>query len=167
MYSHKAVAALSDKVMISMHSLQKIFVGLAVSAVSLLFTACTYDAEFAAFRSLPRENQHIEFQQFPLNKQIDYYLYCMASEPPDPIFTNDIVVQGITVVPVLLQRIASEKSDHRKYFIIVLLEQINQQPTPLNNRQEIRDKLTPEIDNMKDQFWKEQATQSLNHILNR
>jgi hypothetical protein len=129
-----------------------------------LLSACHYPSEYIEFRRLPPERQHAEFRRFPIDKQIDFYLYSMNREPPDTSFADDIARRGKEVIPFLLARLQNERAEYRQYDIIFIFEVMHRNHNSLGDEEEAIRTIEEVVARMRDSYWRRMAQRSLDVI---
>ncbi|HEU4934020.1 MAG TPA: hypothetical protein VFT48_18170 [Pyrinomonadaceae bacterium] len=113
---------------------------------------------------LPQEQQEERFKQFPLEKQVDIYIYAMYVEPPLTRYAGYLGGSGKKVIPVLLARLEAEESDTAKAHLIYAFHEIHQRYYSLRTQKETVDSISRVVTNMKDDYRKKQSEEYLKAI---
>jgi hypothetical protein len=108
--------------------------------------------------------QEEKFKQFPLDKQVDVYIYAMYVEPPLTRYANYLGSSGKEVLPFLLRRLELEKSDTTKAHLIYALAEIHQHYYSLSNEKQTLASVNRVISNMSDDYRKKQSQDYLRTI---
>ena len=120
--------------------------------------------EYKKLFYLPQEQQEERFKQFPLEKQVDIYIYAMYVEPPLTRYAGYLGGNGERVLPVLLARLEAEDSDTTKAHLIYAFEEIHQRYYSLRTQKQTVDSISRVVTNMKDQYRKKQSEEYLKAI---
>lgn len=86
-------------------------------------TGETPPVKYRAFFRLPLSQQVRAIKDYPIEEQIDIYLYAVQKQHPPVLgFAYDIAERGPTAVPTLLQRLREAPSDLTKADLIYVFE---------------------------------------------
>jgi hypothetical protein len=133
-------------------------------ALCVVIGGCNYPKDYLKFSKLPPDQQKSQFKGLPLDKQIDYYLYDQAHEPPRMGFDDDIASQGRAALPVLLKRLKAEPEDYRRYDLIRVIEIMHSEYVALNEDKQTIDTVEEVIGRMKDPAWRDSSRKVLQVI---
>lgn len=79
--------------------------------------------EYRPFFDLPRRERVREFANFPIERQVDYYLVgVMYREPPEPGLNLVIARQGPAAIPALLRRLKAAQDVGEQTALISVFE---------------------------------------------
>ena len=120
--------------------------------------------EYKKLFYLPEQQQEETFKQFPLDKQVDAYVYAMYVEPPLTRYARYLAGNGENALPVLLRRLESEQSDTTKAHLIYAFKEIHERHYSLRTERATVDSISRVISNMKDEYRKTQSEQYLKVI---
>lgn len=120
--------------------------------------------EYKTLFYLPAREQEDRFKQFPLEKQVDAYLHAMYVEPPLTRYARYLGERGKKVLPVLLSRLESERSDTAKAYLIYAFVEIHERHYSLRTETETVDSISRVISKMKDEYRKTQSEKYLKTI---
>lgn len=138
-------------------------------AVTLLGTFgahCGSDtpSEYKQLFNQPLPQQEEKFKQFPLDKQVDVYIYAMYVEPPLKRYARYLGSSGKEVLPFLVRRLEAEKSDTTKAHLIYALAEIHQHYYSLRDEKQTLESVTRVISNISDDYRKKQCQDYLEII---
>lgn len=105
-----------------------------------------------------------EYLKLPLEKQVDMYGYMMVREPVDNRFTDWLASNGKAVVPVIMERLAREKTDYIKLCFIRVLRAMHQSYYKLSNEPQTVENLKALVAGINDRAYKEVAETQLEMI---
>ena len=120
--------------------------------------------EYKKLFYLPQQRQEERFKQFPLEKQVDIYIYAMYVEPPLTRYAEYLGGNGKQVLPVLLARLEAEESDTAKAHLIYAFREIHERHYSLRTEKNMVDSITNVVSNMKDKYRKKQSEEYLKVI---
>ena len=121
-------------------------------------------SEYKKLFYLTQEQQEERFKEFPLEKQIDIYIYAMYVEPPLTRYAGYLGGNGKKVLPVLLARLEAEKSDTAKAHLIYAFQEIHERHYSLRTEKTTVDSISRVVSNMKDEYRKKQSEEYLRVI---
>jgi hypothetical protein len=129
------------------------------------FSACVplTPSECRAFLNLPGEQRHAEFRGYQIDKQLDVYLCVMRAEAPDLALADDIAARGSEVIPFVLAKLRSAKSEVDQADLIYLLEVISDRGY-LRGRKDVVSEVSNVIDSMKISQTRQTSLESLRKI---
>jgi len=131
-----------------------------------LLRGCSYPDDYVEFRKLPPDQQTAQFKQLPIDKQIDYYFYDQAHEPPRMGYGELIASQGESVLPDLLRRLKAEPAEYRQYDLLLVIETMHRKFLPLDKNKEVIETVEKTVNEMKDPAWQSSSRRSLEIIRN-
>ena len=123
-------------------------------------------AEYETLFRLPSHEREAKFKQFPIEKQVDVYIYAMYVEPPKTEFLRYLASNGEKAVPFLLARLEIEKSDTRKAILVNVFEEIHRYYASLRNDEATITVLERIVSNMKDDYNRKKAEESVAVVKN-
>jgi hypothetical protein len=115
------------------------------------------------FFALPVEQQDKAFANFSINKQLDVYHCGMQMRPPLRGMAYEIAKGGEKIIPDLLQRLTTEKSEWMQYAIIDIFRVMSNKGS-LRGRQDVMYQIKQVVSQMKIDRIKEDAQEALNTI---
>ena len=127
---------------------------------------CDYPKDYLDFTELSLDRQHAEFRYFPIERQVDYYLYKMCAEPPGRDFVQDIAIRGEEVIPYLIKRIQKESNDYQKYDMLIIFQDMQVYSVDLRHRRDVMDSLDLIVSQMKDSSSKKMGEDTIKFIRN-
>lgn len=145
------------------------FSGLLIVALLAVFLllACArnnYPPEFVEFRKLPDEQQHARFWTFPVDRQIEYHLLSMRSEPPDMRFVEDIAGRGEDAVTPLLKHLKAATDDRPRLDLSQVFVAIHVRHLNLSRNVEVLNVMKETLSKIKDPEWRRQFQGDLTTI---
>jgi hypothetical protein len=138
---------------------------LALALLASGLAGCGSDTppEYKKLFYLPQEQQEETFKQFPLDKQVDY-IYAMYVEPHLTRYAGYLGGSGKKVLPVLLARLESERSDTAKAHLVYAFWEIHERHYSLRTEKDTVDSIDRVISNMKDEYRKKRSEEYLKEI---
>jgi hypothetical protein len=122
--------------------------------------------EYRKLFRLPTDQQQLEeFKKYPLEQQIEIYLYAMQREPPSTQFARFLASNGKKVIPLLLKRLKEEKRDDVKVDLIRVLADMHTDHCSLKDEKEVIETISVVISGMRDPLYKEWSERELKKIL--
>jgi len=142
---------------------------LTLSLALLMVSTCSWSGsgtptEYKELFRLPLNQQEQRFRQFPLEKQVDIYVRAMYVEPPLTRYATYVASNGKEVLPFLLARLESEKSDTAKAHLFYAFTVVHERYYSLTNENSTLRSLESVTTNMSDQYRKNQCEQYLRTI---
>lgn len=148
-----------------------------VSLLSLILIIClggldkcenTTPPEYRRLFRLPREQQAEEFKKYPLEQQVDIYIYAMQGvEPPLTEFAGFLASNGKKIIPLLLERLKDVKNDRIRYYFIRVFDEIHMNHCSLKDEQEVIQAIRDVISEMKDPSYRHLCELYLKTILEK
>jgi hypothetical protein len=120
--------------------------------------------EYKKLFYLPQAEQEERFKQYPLEKQVDIYLYAMYVEPPLTRYAGYLGGNGKKILSVLLARLEAEHSDTAKAHLIYAFKEIHERHYSLSTETNTVDSISRVVSNMKDEYRKKQSEEYLKVI---
>ena len=130
--------------------------------------------EYLEITEIPSASQNErlnKFSSFPVEKQIDVYLFAMCCvEPSDTVFEEYLILNGKNKIEKIVGRLDKTKDLRDKTNLIRALASINKNCKCLSNNSYVLDILSrneskiDEINNDNDKLWKELYSSYLNEI---
>lgn len=120
--------------------------------------------EYKELFSLPSHEREVRFKEFPLDKQVDAYVYAMYVEPPLTEFIRYLASNGKPVIPHILTRLEVEKSDTAKVNLIYVFQEMHEYHVSLKNEVSTITTLERIVSNMSDEYNKKKAEEYLRSI---
>ena len=117
--------------------------------------------EYQALFRLPSHEREARFREFPLEKQVDVYIYAMYVEPPMTEFLRYLASNGEAAIPYLIARLETETSDTRKKNLIYVFEEMHRYHVSLSDKRKTVTTLEGIVSNMKDDYNKKKAQEAL------
>jgi len=132
--------------------------------VSLLSVCTTRQSpECEAFLALSPAERQTESRKYPTDKQIDMYLCAMKQEPPDRELADQISDGGPAVIPALMERLKTAKSEVDQHDLIYVFE-IMSRKGYLRGRADVISRISDVVDIMKLAPTKEDSQERLKKI---
>jgi hypothetical protein len=131
-----------------------------------LFPGCIrppMPAECKEFFSLPLDQRGKVISTYSLEKQLRLYRCGLDRRPPDRYLARYIADRGEDAVPVLLQRLETEKDELLQYGIIEIFEAMSSKGH-LRNRSDVITRIRTVVAHMKISTFREMAQEDLNRI---
>lgn len=123
-------------------------------------------SEYKAFFALDWERQQEEARNFPIEKQIDYYLAGKKYvHPPSSTLLYVVAERGKSAVPALLVRMKNEDSDSAKVYLLEVVRNIHDFHDNLSGEKEIVEQLREIVGGMRDANRKTTAERMLTDIV--
>lgn len=139
---------------------------LVISMVVLDQCENTTPPEYRRLFRLPRKQQAEEFKKYPLEQQVDIYIYAIqGAEPPATQFGDFLASNGKKVIPLVLKRLKEEKSDRVRLYLIEVLYSMHTEYCRLKDEKEVVETIRAVISDMKDATYKRLCELSLKAIL--
>jgi hypothetical protein len=112
---------------------------LALAAACSLLSGCGPDARQArAMRQITPQQRREAFASMPPEKQLDVYLISAGGEPGH-IFSYDLASNWKSVLPVLKQRLSSQRGEAERVQLLWLLAAISENYCSLAERKDVLD----------------------------
>jgi hypothetical protein len=142
----------------------KAILGAAVIALAAVTLSCwPRSNDCDGFFRLPSLQREAEFENYPVERQLDIYLCGMNMEPPHMGLAIYIANGGEKNVPFLLQKLKSEKRENVEKNIIFVFGLMAIKGR-LKGRHDVLDQIEPIVAGMKFRVYKEPATEDLDLI---
>lgn len=137
-------------------------------APPLLASNCArdYPPEHQAFLDLPRDQRRAAITNYPPEEQVALYISAMlAKHPPDLELADAVAASGEGVLPVLVRRIQEEKREVVQVDLLYVVLRVQEMggANVGGDRQTIA-ALESAVASMKDQEWKQKASELLGRI---
>ncbi len=120
-------------------------------------------SECKEFFSLPLDQQGKVLSTYPLEKQLALYRCGMDRRPPAIYLARYIAEGGENIIPVLLEKLETEKDELTQYAIIDIFEVMSIKGS-LRNREDVINRIRQVVDRMKTPTFKQMAQESLEEI---
>lgn len=135
-------------------------------AITLACTVGEHEEVIEKFLAQTLEERRSSILQYPLEMQVELYVNAMMRKHPPDLGLADVVARnGGKIVPILIQRLSREKSDIVKPDLIDIFQRMQELSTyDVASDQNTMVFLDHQVAEMKDSFWKEQASAMLERI---
>jgi len=142
-----------------------LFYGLIVVLICQAWSACPPKppAECRSFLELSLEQRSVEFQTYPLEKQLEIYLCAMKTEPPNSSLAYSIADRGEQAVPVVVAKLKSLKNEGDQEDVIYVLEVMSDRGY-LRGKKEVISQIRDVVDAMKLDLIKNRSSERLRKI---
>lgn len=124
--------------------------------------------EHQSFFSLPATQQHKELAKYPLERQVDIYVFAVTWFRPSAYglgFSDDIAKHGQAVVPILLDRFKTAPKDSHKQAILHVFRDMVKFHHDFRDDKDTMDVLKQVVGSMKGSFSEEESERLLKEIL--
>jgi hypothetical protein len=122
--------------------------------------------EYRTLFRMPSQERESKFKQFPIEKQVDVYVYAMYVEPPMTEFVDYLASNGKKAIPHILARLEVEKSDTVKTNLVYVLKEMHQYRVSLKTEEATVSTLERIVSNMSDEYNKRKAEEYVATIKN-